>query len=147
VVVMLARFHRLVLFRPVHPEDQRIDLHLAVQNLGHHLGVRNLALPLGLGRKENLYASKYSTPVYIDCARFSLFIYYTIRIDKYPAIQNKMDCRTMFSGILHETPLGYKEAHNMGRISKGIKGMAVAYLLKQGKKRLLPIIKRKLKSR
>lgn len=35
----------------------------------------------------------------------------------------------------------------MGRISSGIKGMALAYLLKQGKKRLLPIIKRKLKNR
>jgi hypothetical protein len=35
----------------------------------------------------------------------------------------------------------------MGRIKKGIKGMAVAFLIKQGKKRLLPIIKRKLKSR
>jgi hypothetical protein len=41
----------------------------------------------------------------------------------------------------------FKEAYIMGRISKGIKGMAVAYLIKQGKKRLLPIIKRKLKSR
>lgn len=35
----------------------------------------------------------------------------------------------------------------MGRISKGIKGMVIAYLIKQGKKRLLPVIKRKLKSR
>ncbi|MDR7071901.1 hypothetical protein J2X07_000876 [Fictibacillus barbaricus] len=35
----------------------------------------------------------------------------------------------------------------MGRISKGLKGMAFAFLLKQGKKRLLPIIARKLKNR
>jgi hypothetical protein len=35
----------------------------------------------------------------------------------------------------------------MGRIKKGIKGMAFAFLLKQGKKRLLPIIMRKLKNR
>jgi hypothetical protein len=35
----------------------------------------------------------------------------------------------------------------MGRISKGIKGIAFAYLLKQGKKRLLPVLKRKLKNR
>lgn len=41
----------------------------------------------------------------------------------------------------------YKEDDKMGRLSKGIKGMAFAFLLKQGKKRLLPIIKRKLKSR
>jgi hypothetical protein len=35
----------------------------------------------------------------------------------------------------------------MSRLSKGLKGMLIAYAVQQGKKRLLPIVLKKLRKR
>jgi hypothetical protein len=60
----------------------------------------------------------------------------------------KNDCILAVSGILQETIIAARRGGtHLGRLKTGLKGMVVAYLLKEGKKRLLPIIMRKLKSR